>query len=651
MKNPLIICLTYFIALQAVAQPNIVKAEYYVDTDPGFGNATNIPVTAAIDIANQTFAVGLNNVQEGMHAVFMRSMNANGHWSLTNPLFFYKPPTITAVGNITYAEYYFDNDPGFGVGTSIALNPASDIQNQVFPTNINNLSPGIHILFIRSQNEGGQWSITNQLVFYKKEPTGAISPITKAEYYFDSDPGFGFAENIALTDGADLQNISFDAAIGHLSVGIHILLVRSKDGNGLWSVTNQLVYYKKNATTDAPNVTRAEYYFDNDPGFGLAETIIVTAGTNVQDISLLANIQTLTTGLHLLCMRTSDAYGQWGITNQLLFYKPPPPSGAITDVEYFYDSDPGFGLAIPVAINPITNLANYLAPVNITGLTVGDHQLFLRSKSSSGWSITNVFPFQIAQEAATPFININSITNTTNCAWDNFRISFHATGNYLPNNTFTVQLSNANGAFTAPINIGQVSGIGSSEVRCQLPAHLPDGAAYRIRVISSNTPVTGLQSAGAVTIHDRPHLGSDTTVFIVCANETIDLWPLYDTTNLTALWSTANPLTAGKGNYQLIASNVYGCKDTSIATVRQDVAVWTGSVSSNWHLAANWGSGKIPTAKTHVLIDDTAIRACEVVDADGIAASLQVKKGAIIKLLNNHKLLLEANCNPLPDRP
>ncbi|MEP7164577.1 MAG: hypothetical protein ABI741_07780 [Ferruginibacter sp.] len=650
MQKIFIILACCCLCMQATAQTNIVQAEYYIDNDPGFGSGTNIPVTPAVNIIDNNFAVSLVSIPQGMHAVFVRSKNASGNWSLTNSLFFYKLASTVTVANITKAEYYFDNDPGFGFATNIPVTAGTDLPNISLTASINSLAVGIHILNIRSLNANGNWSVTNQLVFYKNDPTGATTNITKAEYYFDNDPGFGDGTDIPVSAGPDLQNINFTASLNFLSVGIHILNVRSLDANGKWSVTNQLVYYKNDPMGTATSITKAEYFFDYDPGFGYGEDIPVTPGTDLQNINFTAGISVLPVGIHILNVRSLDANGNWSVTNQLVYYKadPTPAAAIITEAEYFYDTDPGFGEGIPVVLNPTTDLADYLLPVNITGLSTGDHILFLRSRSSEAWSVTNMYTFTIGTTATTPFININSITTTTNCAWANFRISFHATGNYLPNNIFTVQLSDATGSFASPINVGQVTSQISSEVNCMLPSHMTESSGYQVRVLSSNTAVTGVPSISPFIIHDRPNLGNDTTVFIVCANETLDLLPVYNTVGLLSSWNIITPTLAPVGNYQLIVTSIYGCIDSAIVIVKQDVSTWTGAISSNWHVAGNWNTGKVPTEKTHVIVTAGAVNICEIITADAFAASVQVKAPGNIRVINNHKLLISAHCDPLP---
>ena len=223
-----IICWCWF--WQATAQPNITAAEYFIDTDPGFGNATSILITPSPNIADNAFSVALGSVPQGVHALFIRSRDANGKWSITSRFVFYKPSASAGLppANIVKSEYFFDTDPGFGNATNIPVTAGTDVQNVTFGADISALSIGVHSLFIRSRDANGKWSITNQQVLYKPNSTGAspISNIVKAEYFFDTDPGFGNATNIPVTAGTDVQNVTFGADISTLSVGVHALFIR-----------------------------------------------------------------------------------------------------------------------------------------------------------------------------------------------------------------------------------------------------------------------------------------------------------------------------------------------------------------------------------------------------------------------------------------
>ncbi|TAD92614.1 MAG: hypothetical protein EAY75_02110 [Bacteroidetes bacterium] len=466
---------------------------------------------------------------------------------------------------------------------------------------------------------------------------------------FNTDPGFGNGTPISIVPGAIATDVLINLNVQALPLGIHQLYLRTANAAGQWSITNRTTFFKSNLPTS--NVARAEYFFNTDPGFGNGTPVNITPGAAAADVLVNLNVQALPLGINQLYLRTANAAGQWSITNRAPFVKN-RQGDAITRIEYFYDTDPGFGNGIPVAINPTTQLGNYTVPINISGLAVGEHTAYLRTFSSGGWSITNTKAFTIATATAAPLINVNSVTSKVNCAWAKFRISFHATGTYTAGNRFTVQLSNADGSFASPIVIGDTLTTRSSEVFCTLPPRLPDGTNYRIRVVSSTQPVTGISGIDAITIRDRPDLGSDTTAFIVCQGETVNLLPLYATdTFATAAWNFAPAQTAPAGQYRLIVANVYGCADTAFATVRQDVNRWTGAINANWHNPGNWSSGKIPNEKTHVIVDSNTINPCQISQSDATAASVQVRNGGNVGLLNNRVLHVQARCSPLPTGP
>lgn len=129
---------------------NIVKAEYFIDADPGFGFGTNIPLTAATDIAGLAATINTGLLTAGAHRLYLRTLNAEGAWALISsrqfvvdfdPLY---PTAPAAVQNITQAEYFIDADPGFGNGTNIPLTAATDIAGLSAGINTNLLTAGAH---------------------------------------------------------------------------------------------------------------------------------------------------------------------------------------------------------------------------------------------------------------------------------------------------------------------------------------------------------------------------------------------------------------------------------------------------------------------------------------------------------------------------
>src|SRR5438270_13150136 len=82
------------------AQPNVTRVEYYLDTDPGRGNATAISISPGTQLADLTVNVNPANLSSGVHRFAVRAVDANGKWSLDNRWLFYKPFPNTGTGGL-----------------------------------------------------------------------------------------------------------------------------------------------------------------------------------------------------------------------------------------------------------------------------------------------------------------------------------------------------------------------------------------------------------------------------------------------------------------------------------------------------------------------------------------------------------------------
>jgi hypothetical protein len=64
------------------APQNIIAAEYFIDTDPGYGNATAIALTPGVNIVNTAFNASTAGLSNGVHRIFIRTRNNEGRWSI-----------------------------------------------------------------------------------------------------------------------------------------------------------------------------------------------------------------------------------------------------------------------------------------------------------------------------------------------------------------------------------------------------------------------------------------------------------------------------------------------------------------------------------------------------------------------------------------
>lgn len=488
---------------------NIVRAEYFIDTDPGFGNAIQLSISANTNVANQTASISLSNVTDGFHHLFVRSQDANGRWSVTNRVSFYKTSVANnLMSNIVGAEYFIDNDPGFGQATAINISAGTNIANQSVIVPLSNVTPGFHHFFIRTRNAAGQWSISNRSGFYKADLNGlATSPVNRVEYFIDTDPGFGNAQALNITAGTNLADQSATIDLSQISEGFHNLYIRSRAANGAWSVSNRASFYKTNTAALAqPQVVKAEYFIDNDPGFGNATHIPVSASTNISNQTVLVDLTSIAPGLHTLVIRSQDAQGNWSISNRQPFFRPAVSSSTATNIvkaEYFVDSDPGFGNGINIPIVPGAQLADIAVQVDISIYSVGRHFLFLRSQDDNGkWSITNLGTFT-RPPATELLISVGTITPSSICAGSNLSIPFTINLPYNAGNVYTAQLSNANGNFDAPVTIGTLSSTTAGSISATIPAGTAAGSNYRIRILAS-APADISDTSLALTINRIP---------------------------------------------------------------------------------------------------------------------------------------------------
>lgn len=94
----------------------------------------------------------------------------------------------------------------------------------------------------------------------------------------------------------------------------------------------------------------------------------------------------------------------------------------------------------------------------------------------------------------------------TLCPGSEFELPYEATGSYnvggffVPSNEFIAELSDANGDFSDPTYLGEVTTTESGTITVTIPLNTPPGAGYRIRVNSNSPAYTGADNGFDITI-------------------------------------------------------------------------------------------------------------------------------------------------------
>ncbi len=230
-----------------------------------------------------------------------------------------------------------------------------------------------------------------------------VVALSQAEYFWDTDPGEGNGTIITASDGS--FNSAFEkiaiSGLGAPSVGLHKFCVRVKDNLGVWSpvVTNVIIV--ESTTTPTPvSLIQAEYFWDADPGEGSATPLLAIDGNfnSAFEKVAVAGLNAPSVGFHKFSIRVKDNQGIWSpaftnIVNVGATTSPIPVS--LSQAEYFWDTDPGEGNAIPLLATD-GNFNSAFEKVAVTGLnapSTGMHKFSIRKKDNQGvWSpvFTNV---------------------------------------------------------------------------------------------------------------------------------------------------------------------------------------------------------------------------------------------------------------------
>jgi hypothetical protein len=558
MRSWIVSMLCLLTLSQAMSQ-NIVKAEYFLDTDPGYGNGAPIPLSPNADITLD-FTVNLANVSPGQHVLFVRVMDEDGRWSLSFTRHFLKdqadvPPSIVE------AEYYIDTDPNYGGGTPIPIASSEEIDT-IFTVNLSDVSPGIHVLFVRARDANGSWSLSHTRQFVKEIVAGVPS-FTHVEYFINTDPNFGNGETIATA--GEMVDTLFVADLSGLPAGIHVMFVRVRDSDGLWSLSHTRQFVK-DIVGVTPTLTQLEYFIDNDPGYGDGQDIPFAQGTKA-DTSFIVDLSSAPPGIHVLFVRAKDTSGVWSLLHTRQFVKEVVGiEPTVTALEYYLDSHTGEGLATSVPIESgETTEAAFL--VDLGGLPPGTHTLGVRAKDSLGvWGIPVVRQFFLDGSAASPIVAVNFTLLKDSVTMAEGRLqSFPPATDLDLGGTVSTESLDTEGAYSVRLNVENQQGIRSNDYIHAFVTSTAPFARFSARSVSFGDVRVGSTKSVAFAI---TNVGIDTLEITSLSITDSAFTATTDTGRLASQGNRLDtlrftPYRVGAFNAQfIIVSNGFGAPDT-----------------------------------------------------------------------------------------
>lgn len=193
----------------------------------------------------------------------------------------------------------------------------------------------------------------------------------------------------------------------------------------------------------------------------------------------------------------------------------------------------------------------------LAGLLPGTtYYIYTRKNCSGNWS-SNSAGYMFMTSPFTMSITSNVPTSICNDAA--FNVSFVTNATSYAGNTYSVELSDANGSFGGPfpIIIGTLnSTLTTGTIPVNLAPHSPQiigGSGYRIRVNSSSPAATGATNGSNITISEMIQNGianiqsSGTLFFCGPDSRTFTVGPIMNATNYTWAAPPGATITSGQG--------------------------------------------------------------------------------------------------------
>lgn len=248
-----------------VLSTQVRRAEFFIDSDPGVGNATPISFSVS-DAVSFPITIPVNTLSSGFHVIGIRVIDNEGRWSVFTQRTFYIVPPVNGsmAATVVKAEYFIDQDPGVGNGVVLPITSANP-QSNIFTIDVSSVNPGFHRMCIRYQDNLGRWShFMNRTFYIVPIDATPATHITKLEYFIDVDPDINTDVNgtgVTLTPSASVdQTLPID--ISGVLPGDHILYLRAKDNLGNWSTIQEATFSIMSCTPPAAptahNVSRCD---------------------------------------------------------------------------------------------------------------------------------------------------------------------------------------------------------------------------------------------------------------------------------------------------------------------------------------------------------------------------------------------------------
>jgi hypothetical protein len=247
-------------------ETHLVGAEWFVDTDPGPGLGTPIPLPAdgAWDEPEEDIVVAgiqVTNLAVGRHQLIIRAKDSNGDWGITSQTTFYVAPAVTIAAAVWTTNLMDFGDPSLtppATNQMRATDGAFDEDAEDVIATVNTLALGTNFcmdrtIYVRCQDSLGRWSTRGGLVWNAGSKTWTFNPaagwqtnwvplVVAPEVASSGVPGLGNlvinSNNSVVLDWNDCQGVKGYAVYFRASPTVPLALLATGLTNSTFTVSN-----------------------------------------------------------------------------------------------------------------------------------------------------------------------------------------------------------------------------------------------------------------------------------------------------------------------------------------------------------------------------------------------------------------------------
>lgn len=379
----------------------VTALEYFIDTDPGPGNGTEIAFIAG-DPVNEFFVADLSGLDSGIHGLYIRALGPVYGFApvvpgdpqtlsppsggpLSAPVFLgtqwgqpmYFPFEVASVAEaeelfITAVEYFITTDPGFGSASALTVADPTVSVDITETLSLSGVDEGPQVVYIRAQDENGTWGPT----FAQPIGVDAVAPnevinITDIEYRIGDGSDTSQGADFTGFSSAPTVDASTTVDLSGVPIGNTQIYIRARDENGIRG--QDIVFpigVEPRGPADDFGLQAVEYSIDTEaaPGTGTAMTFPESTPAPILSAVANASIMGLANGVHHLYVRVQDENGMWGSAEAFPFVKeaskPGDPLPNITNISFDYYLDDGsyFGRRTSTLGSPGTTVDETVFP-------------------------------------------------------------------------------------------------------------------------------------------------------------------------------------------------------------------------------------------------------------------------------------------------